>query len=164
MRHRNGLLAALGGLLIALAAPAAQADTGKVTAIDTEQKTFTIETDAGQKVTFHVDDQTAIEADGRGVRLADLALGTRVEVTAEDVAGSGQRAARTVEVHDAAGVPAATPVASDPDARGEDPAMRDAAPGEVAAARLPDTASPVHLIGLLGCLSLVLGLALLRRA
>ena len=150
---KKHLVLAIAALSIATSAWAA-IDTGEVISTDPVANTFTIQTDAGNRIVFHTaSDTTRMMRDQTVVALADLANGTRVRVTADEAIGTAPRHASQVELID---VDAAQADLRADQAEADRLAMND---------RLPATASPLPLIALLGSGSMLAGLALrkLRR-
>jgi hypothetical protein len=157
----------LGASLAVLVAGAAQADmqSGEVVGKDTTRKTLTIETDAGTRYVYRVDETTQLMQEGDRIDLGQVDIGDRVQVSAPDPASAAEvreRIASRVEVQSAAGT-AAADRADDPMARADDPETRRMAQADDAESRrLPSTASPLPMIGVVGMAAAGAGL-LLRR-
>lgn len=125
-------------LLVATAAFAAEEETGRIVSIDPVAGTFSIETDDGDRILYRAEPSTRMMRGGATVELGDLAVGTRVTVSAAEAEGSGPRLASQVTFAAADADDAGTRTTGqtgDPEASGE---------------RLPSTASPLPLIALLG--------------
>jgi LPXTG-motif cell wall-anchored protein len=156
--------AALGAAIALFVASPGLADeshTGAVVAVDATADTFTIQTDAGERIEYGLGGGASIRMnDDRVVRLNELREGQRVTVTSSE-AGMG-RVASQVRVLGAAGTgdrdvaddfPANPPQANPPQVRGDD----DLDDEERLPDRLPQTASPLPLLAALGVSSLAMG-------
>ncbi len=150
---KKHLVLAIAALSIATSAWAAD-ETGKVVSTDPIANTFTIQTDAGNRIDFHTTStSTRMMRDQTVVGLVDLVAGTRVRVTADEAVGAAPRHASEVEIIDVA-------------AERADVSADQADANRLASNdRLPNTASPLPLIALIGSGSLLAGFGLrkLRR-
>jgi LPXTG-motif cell wall-anchored protein len=165
-------MAGVAAALVLATPSAAETQMGKVVAKDPTTRTFTIETDAGERMIFTTAAGTTFEAEGQPAQLDTIDIGDRVRVTAEAAAAGEQRAATRVEVEGAASAAARDEdMGAGETAAGEEmetaavEAEEDMDEGERVASRLPATGSPLPLIGVVGAASLGLGVALggLRR-
>lgn len=171
---------AVAALLLATAAWAADQETGKVISVDAAANTFTIQTDGGDRIVYRTEGSTRMLRDGAAVQIGDLAVGTRVEVTAPEAEGMAPRTASQVDLVAAADVPGAgarmggeaavgaeagragvrANADVDVDAGGGAPPREETRTAQ--ANRLPSTASPLPLLGLLGASGVTAGLFLRR--
>jgi hypothetical protein len=137
----------VAALLLATAAFAAEQEAGEVVAIDPAAGTFTVRTHEGDHIIYRTGPSTRLMRSGATVELGDVAIGTRVTVTAPEVEGGAPRVASEAEfvAADAAMQPAAN---TEPDARTDE--------------RLPGTASPLPAIALVGAGAMAAAL-LVRR-
>jgi hypothetical protein len=169
-----------------LLAATAWAETGTITSVDSSGNTFTVRTDDGERITFRADPSTRILRDGNTIQLRELATGTRVVVPAPEAEGTAQRTASRVELVQnegeagTSGRVGASGEVGDTRVRGDAAVGAQANPPAVSARgdldvdrddddrlarsdpRLPSTASPLPLIGLLGAGTLAAGV-LIRR-
>jgi hypothetical protein len=149
------LRAALGAAFaLCLASPglAAETFTGTVTSIDAPGHKLTIQADDGERIEYVLQDDASIRmSDDRVVLLSELREGQRVTVTSTDP-GTG-RVASEVRVLARPGDPpvAATPLAGRP----ATPEDEESLPG-----RLPQTASPLPLLGAIGAASFAMATVL----
>jgi hypothetical protein len=153
---KRHLVLAIAALSVATAVWAADLETGNVVSIDPVANTFTIETDGGSRIAFHTTaTATRMTRDEIVISLGDLTAGTRVRVTADDAVGTEPRHASRVELIDTEPTDVSDTSADD-QSDGSQLASND---------RLPSTASPLPLIGLLGSGGMLAGLILrkLRR-
>jgi hypothetical protein len=117
---------------------------------------------------YRVDETTQLMQEGDRIDLGQVDIGDQVQVSAPDPASAGEvreRIASRVEVESAAGT-AAADRADDPMARADDPETRRMAQADrsddAESRRLPSTASPLPMIGVVGMAAAGAGL-LLRR-
>ena len=159
-------------LLFGTGVAGAETLTGKVLSKDGTGNTVTIQTDGGQEVKLRTSDAT-IRSEGMDIGLDRLQVGDRVRVEAGAASAEAgtERVATSVEVmtvaaaaeemrtqatdptREPAPIGTARSVETDePSATGEDRRL----------ARLPDTAGPFPVIGLLGLVAVAGGVALRR--
>ena len=60
---------------------AVESTRGKVTSVEADAATFTVEPDDGSSLTFHVDDHTKIVRDGKEAGIEELSTGEVVSVS-----------------------------------------------------------------------------------
>jgi hypothetical protein len=186
-RTRSVIIIGAGLALLVGTTSHAATTTGKVVATDPSARQITIETDDGRRLLFSRNDETRIERAGENIELGAIERDTRVTVTTDQTPtdSSTPTVATRVEVE------AADDSASDVSARDraledrDDDTARVTSAGEAGTEptrtarvdsadydeqrmqrsdRLPDTATPLPLIALIGAGSLASGLALrLRR-
>lgn len=187
MKRTSSLVIGAGLALLVGTTSHAATTTGKVVATDPSTKQITIETDDGRRVLFSRNDATKIERMGENIELGAIARDTRVTVTTEQAPtdSSTPTVATRVEVETAGDSASAvgareraledgadeTAVVTSAGEAGTEPtrtARVDSVDGDEArmqrSDRLPNTATPLPLIALVGASSLASGLALrLRR-
>jgi hypothetical protein len=157
MRHRLGRLLGLAVVLVGLTSLvaydlAASSIEGRIVEIDSAAQTMVIESDTGTRLNLVADPQTVILQANDSKRLADLRTGDRVRVSYTTAAGTNT--ATDIDI-----VMVASPPASDTYARNTNTADMDRDTAYEGADRLPQTASPLPLVGLVGVLLLGLGIA-----
>jgi hypothetical protein len=177
---RKHFVLGVAALLLATGAQAAER-AGKVASVDASANTFTLQMDDGQRIVYKTSPSTRVTTEGASMDFADLAVGTRVEVTAPDVQDPALRIASGIEVVDAGATAGTTRPGEDAAARSEserqdrmaqaerdredrmaqaDPDADEADRRMARADRLPDTASGLPLAGLLGAGLTLAGLSI----
>jgi hypothetical protein len=97
----NRILAIAGALLLSTAGASHADNTLSGSFVSADAATFTIETSQGQRHTFEIGARTEFRSAGRPIRLADVEVGTELQVTTEPVVGVDRdehRTAKRVEV------------------------------------------------------------------
>jgi hypothetical protein len=133
----TGLALAIALFAATSAWAATETITGRVVSKDAANNAITVQTDAGQSMTFRADSNTALQrAGGSSLTMNDVKVGDRVQVMADTTTGQ-QPAATRVEVMDtgmATGTAAATPPESQTDHTGKAATTESAEPDQRAAA------------------------------
>ncbi len=187
MKRTSSLMIGAGLALLIGTTSHAATTTGKVVATDPSARQITIETDDGRRLLFSRNDETKIERMGENIELGAIAQDARVTVTTEQAPtdSSTPTVATRVEVVAADGSASAVGARERALEAGEDDTAPLVAAGEASTEptrtarvdsadrdearmqrsdRLPNTATPLPLIALVGAGSLASGLALrLRR-
>ena len=170
MKRTSSVLIGAGLALLVGTAAHAATTTGKVVATDPSARQITVETDDGKRLLFSRNDQTRIEQMGENIEIGAIARDTRVTVTTDQAPSDSSMPTLATRIEVQAGDGDAARVTSAEEARAEpmrtarvDSADRDADSVQ-RSDRLPNTATPLALIALVGAGSLASGLALrLRR-
>jgi hypothetical protein len=151
MRQRLSCLLGLAvAFAMAVSAHAQQQLSGQIVATDEAQGTFTVQTDAGERIMLRATDETEFRSQGQASELGNLQIGDRVSVQMRAAPGESEGLALSVDI---------------------EPTTFEAAPAEIEAepdpepSALPDTGGPLPLLALLGGAALGGGMALrsLRR-
>lgn len=188
MKRTCSLMIGAGLALLVGTTSHAATTTGKVVATDPSARQITIETDDGRRLLFSRNDETKIERMGEIIELDALARDTRVTVTTEQAPTDSSMPTVATRVEVEAADDSASAVGGSERALegGDDATARVTSAGEAGTEptrtarvdsanyddeermqrsdRLPNTATPLPLIALIGAGSLASGLALrLRR-